>query len=251
MKVLKITVAIVLILVFALSFAACSKTEEDKVSANGVWTYAENDDGTITITGVKIFSENMVVPAELDGKAVSALGEKAFVLIDNSSKRNAGVYLENKTLKTVTIEAPVKSIPAMCFYYCVALTNVTLPETVTSIGAFSFFNCSSLPSIVLPEKCEEIGEYSFRQCTSLTSVTILNNGEEVVSLGAKAFYCLDEKAKKSKQYYISDSLSIYVQNIELYNATRLEEKRINTKNDTYKFWEEYANAGSIKSIAKE
>jgi len=247
----KITLLLLIMtLCLTVCLTACSDgpSYEVKTSSDGVWSYHLNDDGTITLDSINSLSENMTVPATVDGLTVSAFGEKLFVIIDDGSnkKSDKGVYRENLVLKTVDIQAQIKELPPMTFYYCSKLENVTLPTSLESIGAFSFFNCVSLKSIVIPSKTNNIGEYAFRQCTSLSTVVIDGEREEVPTIGDKAFYNLDENVPKDQQYYISDALNIFVTDISLYDATRLNEKRIATKEKTYKYWGEYVAKGSVK-----
>ena len=247
MKVLKITLVATIILVTCLSFAACTSADESKISADGVWQYVEVEGG-VSLTAVKKMEADMTVPATVDGKTVVSLGEKLFIEVDDGSakKSNAGVYRENTTLKTLTILADIKEIPNMCFYYCTALEEVVFPDSLESVAPFAFFNCSALKSVTLPEKTNSIGEYSFRQCLSLETVTINYAGDACVTIGDKAFYNLDEKVSKDEQYFINPKLTIYVKNIELYDADALEAKRIETKEMSYKYWEEYVKADIVK-----
>ena len=248
MKVLKVTLIATIALVMCFSFAACSSTEEAKTSQDGVWQYVEVEGG-ISLTAINSIHETglVVVPEYVDGQKVVSLGEKLFVGIDDGSskKSDKGVYRENTVLDTVIIEAKVKEIPNMCFYYCTALRNVILPSTCEKIAPFSFFNCASLTKIELPEATVSIGEYAFRQCKSLREVVINNNSDDCITIGDKAFYNLNEKVSKDEQYYIDSDLTIFVKNLELYDVDVLESKRVATKNLSYKYWKEYVEAGVV------
>ena len=48
------------------------------VSDKNMFAYSENDDGTVTITGGNIVTPKLEIPAELEGKKVSAIGMNAF-----------------------------------------------------------------------------------------------------------------------------------------------------------------------------
>ena len=71
-------------------------------------------DGTVVIK--KYLGENakVVIPAEIDGKRVTVIGEKAF-------------------------------------YKCGFLAAVNIPDSVTEIGEWAFYECERLTSINLPE----------------------------------------------------------------------------------------------------
>ena len=86
----------------------------------------ENDDGTLTVTGCKEDAAEIVIPAKIDGKTVSAIGDGAF---------------KGKT----------------------ALTSLNLPEagTLVRIGSGAFDGCINLRVPDLPLGLREIGDRAF------------------------------------------------------------------------------------------
>ena len=114
------------------------------------------------ITGVSDYCKanltDLVVPATLEGKAVTAIGEKAFE------------YCSNVT--SVTLPNSIVSIGTRAFAGCSNLTSVTLPNSVTGIGTYAFSSCRKLTSVSIPTSVKTIGEGAFASCSSLTSVTI-------------------------------------------------------------------------------
>jgi antitoxin component YwqK of YwqJK toxin-antitoxin module len=129
-------------------------------------------DDAITITNYnKKEAKTAIIPAVIGGKAVTSIGEKAFLKCTN--------------LTSIKIPKSVTSIGDQAFYTCHSLANVTIPDGVTSIGKNAFGSCTSLTSITIPDGVTSIGEGAFRNCTSLTSITI---GNGVTSIGLKAFY---------------------------------------------------------------
>jgi len=64
----------------------------------------------------------------------------------------------NTTMTSLTIEAPITSIPNSVFGECSALTSVTLPVTLTSIGDYAFQKCDALTSIILKSTAVSLGE---------------------------------------------------------------------------------------------
>jgi len=95
----------------------------------------ENADGTLTITGANIAIEGkFTVPAEIDGKAVTAIGENAF----------SG----NDKVTDVIIPEGITAIGANAFKDCAALKSVTVPVSVTAIGADAFGGCTALESVI-------------------------------------------------------------------------------------------------------
>lgn len=81
--------------------------EERKTFTSGDYQYALLDDGTVEIAGYKGSADLLAIPAELDGKAVTSIGDCAF-------------------------------------FYCDSLTSVSIPDSVTSIGDYAFGDCSNL-----------------------------------------------------------------------------------------------------------
>ncbi|MDE5565236.1 MAG: leucine-rich repeat domain-containing protein, partial [Oscillospiraceae bacterium] len=131
----------------------------------GNLSYRVEDSGTITITGCDRSVAEVIIPAEIDGKVVTSIGDGAFSVCIN--------------LTSITIPKDVTVICDYAFYGCTNLTSVTIPEGVTKIGAFVFENCTSLTSITIPESVTVIGERTFFDCTNLTSVTIPEGVTEI------------------------------------------------------------------------
>ena len=96
--------------------------------------YDKDEDGNATIIGMKDASGALVLPATVDGIAVTKIGENAF-------KGNT------------------------------AITSVTINGSVTEIGDSAFDGCTSLTSAVLPNTVEIIGARGFAGCTKLTTMT--------------------------------------------------------------------------------
>ncbi len=115
----------------------------------------KNSQGTYTITGCNLFSdESIVIPEEINGIKVTAIGQGAF-----QSKKN---------LSSVTIPDSITTIGSMAFYGCPNLFSVFIGEGVTNIGAKAFNSCSSLTSINI-KNTQLLGEYAFMGCKSLES----------------------------------------------------------------------------------
>ena len=135
------------------------------------YAYSVNDAGDgVTITKYNGAEKTVVIPSELGGKPVTAIGNEAF--------------LENTTITSVTIPEGVTSIGSYAFKDCTSLTKVKIPKGVTSIGAYAFIGCSSLTEVKIPEGVTSIGKGVFNSCRKLTEVTI---PESVTSIGEDAF----------------------------------------------------------------
>lgn len=93
--------------------------------AEGFWTFVENADGSITITGTKVDAEGIViVPETIGGKPVTAIGGGAFAYQSN--------------LTALVFLGPVESIGPDAFAECPALSAMTFsgpaPEAPDPVG---------------------------------------------------------------------------------------------------------------------
>ena len=157
-------------------------------------TYEINGE-SVTITGYTGNEASVVIPNEIEGKPVTAIGERAFY--------------QNKTLTSVAIPDSVTGIGKSAFYKS-GLENINIPAGVTTIGMYAFANCESLSSatfadgsalssigsdvfassglenIEIPAEVTSIGEFAFYNCKSLSSVTFAE-GSRLSSIGDFAF----------------------------------------------------------------
>ncbi len=167
---------------------------EDLPSAAN-FNFVENGDGTLTLIGYTGTEPILDIPAKLEGKAVTAIGENCF----------AGMIC----LKTVHIPEGVTQVGDYAFECCSALRKVYFPYSLRSIGdgAFSgcetlmladmqeglesigrgaFLYCVSLVQLELPETLTSVGEFAFAGCEALTSVRF--GGDRVTVLPDRLFY---------------------------------------------------------------
>ena len=134
------------------------------------FTYELNGE-TVTITDYPTTAIGVVeIPAEIEGKPVTAIGPQAFALC-------AGIT-------GVTIPAGVTTIGMQAFLNCSALAAVDIPSSVISIEFGAFNLCIALTSATVPAGVTLISDSVFESCRGLTSVTFLGN---VTSLGNNAF----------------------------------------------------------------
>ncbi len=134
------------------------------------YTYSVLDDGTIEITGYSGNGGNVAIPAEIDGKSVTRIGESAFSFCSN--------------LTSIELPDSVTSIGSEAFNYCENLINVTLSDSLISIGNDAFFNCKSLSGVKIPGSVTSIGSEAFKYCEKLTDVVI---PDSVTSLSDSIF----------------------------------------------------------------
>ena len=110
------------------------------------YTYNALDDGTIEITGYSGSAENIVIPAQIDGKSVTRIGNNAF---------------EKSSAKEIVIPDSVTDIEQYAFEGCTSLSDITLPDSLTYIDGFAFANCTSLKTVTVPASVTFIGGWAF------------------------------------------------------------------------------------------
>ncbi|MBE6850256.1 MAG: leucine-rich repeat domain-containing protein, partial [Ruminococcus sp.] len=119
-------------------------------------TYANYGDH-IVITGCDETVAELVIPAEIEGAAVTAIGANAFY--------------NNDKLTSVTIPETVTTIGEKTFYSCSSLTSVNIPGSVTTIGGNAFSKCSLLTEVTLNEGLKQLGYNAFSE-TGITEIHI-------------------------------------------------------------------------------
>jgi hypothetical protein len=122
--------------------------------------YAADSDFTVDANGVITkyagFDTEVVIPATIGGKKITAIGAEAFLKADLISVTipegitsiGKSAFAENK-LTTVTIPGSVKTIAFEAFKYNRTLTIINLSEGVEDIGIGAFGN-TSCQSISIP-----------------------------------------------------------------------------------------------------
>ena len=168
----------------------------EEVPLNPNLKYEIKDD-EVTITGCdKKASGTIIIPATIEGKTVTSIGEEALVICTNlksiiipdsvtSIGKSAFMHCSNLTSITFGKNSKLTSIGSQAFGDCNNLTIVIIPDSVTNIGFMAFGGCSNLKSINIPDSVTSIGRSAFVICTSLTNITIPNS---VTSIEEGAFY---------------------------------------------------------------
>ena len=120
------------------------------------------DPATGTITGADYEVTAVQIPAQINGVAVTSIGDEAFT--------------ECYSLNSVTIPGSVKSIGSGAFVFT-AIKELTIPEGVVSIGESAFY-ATGLTSVTFPASLTSIGASAFMS-SALTSATFLNGNTEI------------------------------------------------------------------------
>lgn len=164
---------------------------------NELYQYEILGNGNIKITKADESITEAVIPSEIDGHKVAAIGEKAFyncenltsvVIPDTVTSVGYQAFCSCDNLISVTIPESVTEIAASTFSFCFNLEEVALPETIISIGRFAFSNCYNLKSINIPDSVAYIDEGAFSDCASLSDVIISPN-HPVYAFNSSALIC--------------------------------------------------------------
>ena len=127
----------------------------------------------VTITKYNGNGTEVTIPDKIDGKDVTAIGDKAFFFSE---------YLES-----VTMPDTVTSIGENAFAYSRRLKSVTIPDSVTSIGKNAFDHCNYLTSITIPAGVTSIGENAFGYCYKLESIIVAEGNSNYSSVDGVLF----------------------------------------------------------------
>ena len=152
-----------LVLLLALSLLALSlpafgeEAAKDTVFSHG-WTYRLLDNGTAEVLDLVRRETDLVIPEEIDGIQVTAIGKNAF---SNQDK-----------LLTVQIPGTVTSIGEKAFAFCVWLDNVVIPEGVTSLGSHAFNCCYGLKTVTFPDSLSSVGDNPFSFCRNFSEIRL-------------------------------------------------------------------------------
>ena len=150
--------SLLLALCLVLSLAATVSAFGDRITS-GDWEY-EISEGKAIICSYHGSATNVVVPAKIDGYAVSEVGPGFFAAFSGASN-----------MKSVTLSEGIERINTNAFNSCPKLEVVNLPKSLRSISSSAFENCTKLREVNLNEGLKSIGRYAFLN-TALTSIYI-------------------------------------------------------------------------------
>jgi len=180
---------ILAVVVFLITIATASaQTSADfTMDANGV------------ITAYSGFDTDITIPASINGRAVTAIGDQAFqkaeltsVVIPQSVTRIGENAFEENKLTAVTIPNSITFIGNGAFSRN-RLTSITIPGSVTEIGAYAFSNNTALAAIVFEEGVVTVGYDAFANtnCKSITiPSTFINSPQDVFDIRGRPSFTI-------------------------------------------------------------
>lgn len=151
--------------------AECGKKRSYKVKPSKGLVYSENEDGTLTVTGIGTCEDEFLyIGSTHNGKEVASISE--------------GAFDGNESIKYVYISSGVKEVGAYAFIACNNLLCATLSDGVERMGIYAFYECGSMYDFYLSKGIKEIGEFTFSGCFKLREAPV-HSGIE--SIGKAAF----------------------------------------------------------------
>lgn len=187
--------------------------------AYGDFTFRLNEDGeTLTVAKYNGSDTAVSIPSEVEGKAVTVIGEYSF-----SSTSCSNII-------SLTIPEGVTRLEYNAFQYCNSLTNIDIPESLNDFGINEWHTSVYPPcvfegspwlkarreenplvvvnnivldgrtctgDVVIPEGVTRINSAAFFNCSNVTSISIPSSLEAV---GEYAF----QRCSNLKKVYISD-----------------------------------------------
>ncbi len=120
-----------------------------------------NGDGTATVVKYRGGDVMPVVPDEVDGCAVTGIGDWAF-----------GRFFGKGALLGIKLPESITSIGEYAFSNCKKLSVINIPTNVTFIGAAAFSGCASLLALSLPSQLTDVKDWLFKDCRQLVSAKI-------------------------------------------------------------------------------
>ena len=135
------------------------------------WITEDDGHGGLIFKGVKPKSfgvTDLVVPAQIGGKNVTALGNDAF---ERASR-----------ITSLTLPDTVTSIGSWCFYGCYCMTNLVLGAGIETIGSYAFYDCIGLKTVMVPPaKLELVRNALAGSYVDVSKITFVTKWDDPVS----------------------------------------------------------------------
>ena len=184
------------LLLTALAAAPASAAEQ---AADNPFRFSVLSDGTAQITHCNIREGNVTVPAEIDGRAVTEIGEMAFSfsaltgvdLPDSLRAVGRQAFLNCRSLQSIRFPDSLESVDYRAFdntawytiqpdgvvyagkvaYGCKGAcpAKIELAEGTVGVASWAFRDCSALAEIAVPDSVRYIGAYAFNGTAWLDS----------------------------------------------------------------------------------
>lgn len=168
------------------------------VAGDFTWTTNSADTNTITVIGYAGAGGDVALPAIVEGKTVTAIGDWAFY--------------NCASLTNLELPDSVKLIGGSAFNSCANLTNVALGNGLQCIGSSAFNLCSNLLRVALPAPVTNIGASAFWGCSGLLAIDVATGNATYASADGVLFNksqtrLLQCPAKKAGSYSVPGTVT--------------------------------------------
>ncbi len=133
----------------------------------------------VTIKKYKGTATEVEIPATIESKPVTVIGESAFNDI--------------RTITKVVIPNGVKTIEKQAFYNARGLVEINIPDSVETIGDDAYYACIAAKTLTIGKGVKTVGEQAFSRFAILETLTVAS---ECTALKAENG-CLIDVAKKT------------------------------------------------------
>ena len=183
-----------------------------------VFTYSLDDDGNATITGYTGNVSALVIPDEIDGHKVVALGDNAFkgkklleyVEIPNNVVKIGSYVFANTSLTDLKLPEKLTYLGRCVLSGNTGVTEIVIPKTLATVGAEwgnilagdgpfhesnvqkatlekgitsiprnLFHKNTTLTQVTIPDTVTKIEEFAFAECGNLESVSLSDNVNQI------------------------------------------------------------------------
>ena len=138
---------------------ASGESSQGSVTDAASFEITENEDGTATISRYIGAEENVVIPPQIDGKTVSAIGNVT---------GTTGAFEGCTNITAVVIPEGVTEIQDNAFYGCTSLETVTIPSSVTLLRNCAFCDCPNLRAVYFEGDAPQQANYVFDSTENVT-----------------------------------------------------------------------------------
>lgn len=122
--------------------------------------------------------EEICIPEEIDGYAITTIGEYCFAPNGHTPKR-LSEEMQKAGLGDGMNPIEGSRIRPLCGNY---VQKISLPDCVTSLEAYAFYNCKNLSSLMAGKKLNQIGSDAFMNCRRLRELQLRASVEEKTGL---------------------------------------------------------------------
>ena len=131
---------------------ASGESPQESVTDAAIFEITENEDGTVTISRYIGTETDIVIPSQIDGKTVSAIGNVI---------GTTGAFEGCTSITAVVIPDGVTEIQDNAFYGCTSLETVTISSSVTLLRNCAFCDCPNLRAVYFEGDAPQQANYVF------------------------------------------------------------------------------------------